>query len=214
MNTVIGTPQARWRDSTQSGLLTIMPVMRFCPCGGTQRVTLMAASARARSVSPGLAASSASSNILVHRDEPLRRVAEDHRLFRAPRMRILVLEPGAGDQHAGIDQGLDDRLVGVALLALVGEHALAGKSRRLLGQAAIGIHRVGDGGGDAARRELGRVRGPDLEVVAAVARGGMYEAGSGIVADMVAGEQRHRKIVVAAKPFERMRATERRQIVG
>ncbi len=32
-----------------------MPVMRFSPCGGTQRVTSMAASARSRSVSPGFA---------------------------------------------------------------------------------------------------------------------------------------------------------------
>ena len=31
-NTVIGTPQARWREITQSGLLSIMPVMRFSPC--------------------------------------------------------------------------------------------------------------------------------------------------------------------------------------
>ncbi len=30
-NTVIGTPQARWRDTTQSGFASIMPVMRFSP---------------------------------------------------------------------------------------------------------------------------------------------------------------------------------------
>ena len=29
--TVIGTPQARWREITQSGLLSTMPVMRFFP---------------------------------------------------------------------------------------------------------------------------------------------------------------------------------------
>ena len=52
MNTAIGTPQARWREITQSGRFAIMPVMRFSPCGGTQRVVLMAASARWRSVSP------------------------------------------------------------------------------------------------------------------------------------------------------------------
>ena len=51
-NTAIGTPQARWREITQSGRLSIMPVMRFSPCGGTQRVTLIAESARWRSVSP------------------------------------------------------------------------------------------------------------------------------------------------------------------
>ena len=47
----MGTPQARWRDTTQSGRVSIMPVMRFSPCGGTQRVSPMAFSARARSVS-------------------------------------------------------------------------------------------------------------------------------------------------------------------
>ncbi len=36
-----------------------MLVMRFSPCGGTQRVTLMAASARSRNVSPGLVVPSA-----------------------------------------------------------------------------------------------------------------------------------------------------------
>ena len=52
--TAIGTPQARWREITQSGRDSIMPVMRFSPCSGTQRVTLMADSARWRSVSAGL----------------------------------------------------------------------------------------------------------------------------------------------------------------
>ena len=42
MNTAIGTPQARWREITQSGRVSIMPVMRFSPCAGTQRVALMA----------------------------------------------------------------------------------------------------------------------------------------------------------------------------
>jgi hypothetical protein len=50
--TAIGTPQARWREITQSGRASIMPVMRFCPDGGTHCVTEIACSARARSVSP------------------------------------------------------------------------------------------------------------------------------------------------------------------
>ncbi len=53
-NTAIGTPQARWREITQSGLVSIMPLMRFSPAAGTQRVALMACMARPRSVSPGL----------------------------------------------------------------------------------------------------------------------------------------------------------------
>ncbi len=114
-----------------------------------------------------------SRDVLVHRDEPLRRIAEDDRLLRAPRMRILMLEPAARDQHAGVDQRLDHRLVGVALLALVGEHAFAGEARRLLGEAAIGIDGVRNCGVDMRsceqafahsqsrrRSPLGRVRAP------------------------------------------------------
>ena len=46
-------------------------------------------------------------------------------------MRILMLEPAARDEHAGLDQRLDDGLVGVALLALVVDDALAGEARRV-----------------------------------------------------------------------------------
>src|SRR5580700_125678 len=54
-NTAIGTPQARWREITQSGLLLIMPLMRFSPDCGTHWVTEIACSARLRRVSPDFA---------------------------------------------------------------------------------------------------------------------------------------------------------------
>ena len=38
-NTAIGTPQARWREITQSGWLSTMPLMRFWPDGGTHWAT-------------------------------------------------------------------------------------------------------------------------------------------------------------------------------
>ena len=41
-NTVIGTPQARWREITQSGRESIMPRSRFCPEAGTNSVSAMA----------------------------------------------------------------------------------------------------------------------------------------------------------------------------
>ncbi len=65
--------------------------------------------------------------------------------FERQLMRILMLQAPARDQHAGVVQGLDHRLVGVALLAFFGEHALAGEAGRLLGEAAIGIDGVGNG---------------------------------------------------------------------
>ena len=65
-----------------------------------------------------------------------------------------MLEPPARDQHAGFDQRLDHRFVGIALLALVGEDALAGETRRLLGEAAVGIDGIGNGRIDAALAEF------------------------------------------------------------
>ena len=47
-NTAIGTPQARWRETHQSGLLSIIERMRLRPRSGTQRVASIAASAFSR----------------------------------------------------------------------------------------------------------------------------------------------------------------------
>ena len=55
----------------------------------------------------GLEIAVVAEDVAVHRDEPLRRVAEDHRLLGAPRVRILVLQPAARDQHAVVGQHLD-----------------------------------------------------------------------------------------------------------
>ena len=134
-NTAIGTPQARWREITQSGAALdhagdAVFALRRHPARCRDRLDrkLPAASFRARPIRQ-------QRDRLIHRDEPLRRVAEDYRLLRSPGMRILMLEPAARDQHAGIDQRLDDRLVGVAFVAFFGEHALAGKTWRLLGES-------------------------------------------------------------------------------
>ena len=67
---------------------------------------------------------------LVHIDKPLGGVAEDDRLFRAPGMGIFVLQAATGKEIVLADQGRDDALIGVALLALVVDHAC---------RAAIGI---------------------------------------------------------------------------
>jgi hypothetical protein len=50
--TAMGTPQARWRETTQSGRFSIMPRMRFSPDSGTHSVSEIALSARWRSVVP------------------------------------------------------------------------------------------------------------------------------------------------------------------
>ena len=87
---------------------------------------------------------------LVHMDEPLRRVAEDDRLLRAPAVRILVLQPPAREQHVALDQRVDDGLVGVALLAVVVDDArrpafaIRPKARRVLGEVAGVVDGEGD----------------------------------------------------------------------
>ena len=145
---------------------------------------------------------------LVHRDEPLRRVAEDHRLLRAPGMRILVFEPAARQQHAGLDQRLDHGVVGVALFALVVDDAFTRKTRRLIGERAIFIDGVGNRGVDATRLQFARIRGPDIEVLAAVAGRGVDKTGAGVVGDVIAFEQRDAEFVTAAaKPLEDARTS-------
>ena len=51
VNTAIGTPQARWRETHQSGLLSTIASIRLRPCGGTHRVCAIAAKAFCRSPS-------------------------------------------------------------------------------------------------------------------------------------------------------------------
>ncbi len=55
---------------------------------------------------------------LVDGDEPLRGVAVDHRGLRAPRVRVAVGRPPAGEEAAGLDQLVDDGAVGRPSLPL------------------------------------------------------------------------------------------------
>src|SRR6187399_513145 len=101
-------------------------------------------------------------------------------------MRILMLQPAARDNVAGFHQRLDDGLVGVALLALVVDDALAFETRRMRGERAVFIDGIWDRWIDAARFEFTRVRGPDFKVLAAVARRGVDEARPCVVGDVIA----------------------------
>ncbi len=136
---------------------------------------------------------------LVQRDEPLRRVAEDQRLLRAPGMRILVLQPPARDEGAAGDQRLDHGLIGVALGTLVVKHTPAGEARRIRREEAVGIDGVGNARIDAALAQHAVRRHPDVEVVAAVRGRGVDEARAGVVGDVVAVEEGHTKIITSAK---------------
>src|SRR5205085_6275033 len=142
-------------------------------------------------------------------DEPLRRVAKDHRLLRAPGMGILMRELSARDQHPGIDQRLDDGLVRVALLAFVCEYALAGEPRRLCRERAVLVDGVGNRGVDTVMRETARVGGPHFKVLAPVSRCGMDEPGAYVIGDVFSLQERDRKVVSGIEIFERMRAIDR-----
>ena len=124
-NTAIGTPQARWRETTQSGRPSIMPVMRFSPCGGTQRVALMASSARWRRVSPGLRAcrplSAIGLSMAMNHCGVLRKITGF--LERQECGYWCFKRPRATSMPASIKR-LDHGLVGIALFALVGDDAL------------------------------------------------------------------------------------------
>ena len=70
-------------------------------------------------------------------------------------------------------------------LSIVCEYALACETRRLIGEAAIGIDGIGNVRIDAASSEFQRARGPHVEVLTAVARSGVHEPCAGIVGDVI-----------------------------
>ncbi len=114
-----------------------------------------------------------------------------------------MLEPAARDDVAGGGERLDDGLVGIALLALVVDDALAFEAGGMRGERAVLIDGVRNGGIDVARSQCARIGGPDFEVLAAVARCGVDEAGAGVIGDVIAGEEGHIEIV-AAHALQRM----------
>ncbi len=124
-------------------------------------------------------------------------------------MRVLVLEAAAGDQRVGVLQRLDDGVVGVALVAVLLEHALALEAGGLAGEGAVGVDGEGDGGVDAALDQLGLVGHPDLEVVAAVAGRGVHEAGAVLVGDVIAVEEGDVEVVAVADVLQRMMTAQR-----
>src|ERR1019366_3935025 len=119
-------------------------------------------------------------------------------------MRILMLEPAARQQHAGVDQRLDHGVVGVALFALVVDDALAGEARRLIGEGAVLIDGVGYGGVDVSQSQFASIRDPDVEVLTAVARRGVDETGTSVVGNMFAHKKRHSEFISTVEAFQRM----------
>src|SRR4051794_5255940 len=111
-----------------------------------------------------------------------------------------MLEPPARDQHAGIDQGLDHRLIGIALLTLVGQDALALKAGSFLGEIAMRIDRKRNARVDPALLECCGIRLPDLEVIRTMPRCCVDETCPSLVGYMISSKQRNIKgVAIVAK---------------
>src|SRR5438105_8218879 len=115
-----------------------------------------------------------------------------------------MLQASARDQHVGVDQRPDHSLVGVALLTLVIDDALAGKAWRCLGEGAVLVDGIGNGGIDAALFQLVPIRDPNLEVVPSMPRRSVNKAGAVLLGDVLAGKKGNHKVI--ASPTERVRA--------
>ena len=102
-----------------------------------------------------------------------------------------MLQAAARDDVAGFRQRLDDGVVGVALVAVFLQHALAFEARRGLRHHAVGVDGERDGRIDVAIARAFWLRRPDDVVVGAVTGRGVHEARTGIVGHVIAVEQRH-----------------------
>ena len=127
-------------------------------------------------------------------------------------MRILVLQLSARDERPRLDQRVDDRLVGVADFAFVGDDALALEARRFIGEGAVLVDRIGNARIDPTLLKQSRARGPELEVLAPVAGRGVNEACSCVFRHMVAVEQRNGKAISEAAQW--VGADRRRQRIA
>ena len=123
-NSGIGTPQARWRDTHQSGRPATMPSMRCWPQSGTHCTSPMARSA------------CCAQPVLVEADEPLRCRAKDQRRLVAPAMRVAVRRTSPRAAACPLSaEHRDDGVVG-----LIDVHA--GEARRAGDIDAGAIHRI------------------------------------------------------------------------
>src|SRR5262249_48645044 len=142
-------------------------------------------------------------DLVIHRDEPLRRVAEDHRLLRPPGMRIVVAQAASGDERVRVDESLYHSLVGVAEIALVVDDPFPLEAWRFFGEVTVGIDGERNSRIYFAIRKQPLIRGPDLAILRTMARCRVHKASASVVCDMLAGEQRHLEIVTLAA--QRMR---------
>ena len=131
--------------------------------------------------------------LFVDGHEPLRRVAIDQRRFRAPAMRIAVLDLALGEQGPRIGQLLDDADIGRAVLAVGQDDRLAAKDRQVGAVRPVGFDVIGH------RQAIFQAK---LIVVVAVAGRGVDKARACVLGDMVTGEHGDVVIPFAVRAFD------------
>ena len=118
-------------------------------------------------------------------------------------MRVLMLQAATCNQIALVDERLDNGFIGVTLVALLGDDALALKARGFLGVDAVIIDGERDAGVDAALGELAAIRHPDFKILAAMGWGGVDEARARIIGNVIAVEKGHWKHIASfSRPGE------------
>ena len=164
-STVIGEPQRRCRDTHHSKRFSTIPAMRASPHGGTHGTRCDLGERLRAQVDARVRR-----GVRGERDEVLLGGAEDHRLLAAPAVRVLVLaaRPRRAARRA--------RASSSVTRGLASKHVHAGEVGDLVGVAAAVVDRRDD-------RDPLDLAG--AEVVLAVARRGVHEAGAGVEGDVV-----------------------------
>ena len=112
-----------------------------------------------------------------HRGEPLLGGTENRRFTGAPVVGIPVLVALFGQQHPRIPQGRDDGAIGIL------EHIQPGERPRLRRQDAVLIHRT---------QHRQTVLAPGVEIIDAMAGGGVHQARARLHRDVIAPHQHRR----------------------
>ena len=140
--------------------------------------------------------------------KPLRAVQADHRRFRPPAMRVGDREALAGQERTHFGQLVDHRPVRPAGLAIWLQDAFTAKEWQIRAVRAVVKNVVG-------HRQA--MFDADGIVIITVAGRGVHKAGSGIIGDVFARQQRHVKVPFAVRTLgttQRVGAGQLRQFIG
>ncbi len=111
------------------------------------------------------------------------------------------------EQCVRIDQRLDNRAIGIAVLARVRQNALARKQRHMIGIGTIFADHVERIGNVTKRRFVGNIQ---TVIIIAMTGRGVHKACARFSGDMIAGQQAHIKIITL--PAQRMRRAQTRRV--